>query len=107
MKTVLITGDSWLKDPAIIMKELEWLFSVRALPEEFSVVSTNAEGVEATINPVLVDAGIPVTITDELPEVIDIIVVLLTGKEERAHTIMMEQWMNKRPVYPFYVSPPA
>lgn len=103
MKTVLVTGDPWITDAEMLMVSLEHLFKVKALPDEFEVISQNFTGVEATINPVLESAGIKVTIVEELPEVIDIIVVFLDNTDQRAYDIMMNQWHSKRPVYPFHV----
>ena len=101
MKTVFITGDSWITDAQVIMKELEYLFSVKALPEQFKVITTGAEGVEQTIEPVMLEAGFDVTHYNEPPEDIDIVVVLLSEKEERAKAIMIKQWQSRKAVYPF------
>lgn len=105
MKTVLITGDSWITDTDMIMRDLEYLFRIKALPEQFKVISTSAEGVERIIEPVLLQAGLDVTVYSELPEEIDIVVVFLSDKEPRAYEIMMKQWHSKKPVYPFKVTP--
>lgn len=103
MKTVAITGDAGYTNVEQIMKDLEYLFRVKALPEVFEVYTTEAEGVEKVITPVLRDAGISVVKVDELPDV-DIMVVFLNNKEKRAYDLMMHQWHSKRPVYPFMVS---
>jgi len=104
MKTILVTGDVGYNNTEQIMKDLEYLFRVKALPEVFEVITTEAPGVEAVIAPVLRDAGISVVKVSELPEVIDIVIVFLNDKEQRSTDIMMHQWQLKRPVYPFKVS---
>lgn len=103
MKTVIITGDPWITDADMLMKNLEYLFGNGSLPPEFEVITQNAPGVEATINPMLEEAGLKVTVVDELPEV-DIVVVFLDNSDERAHAIMMAQWGSRKPVFPFHVS---
>ena len=104
MKTVIITGDPWITDADMLMKNLEYLFSNGSLPEEFRIITENAPGVEQTVNPMLEGAGIPIEVVEayneELP---DILVVFLDNSDQRAYDIMMRQWHSRKPVYPFHV----
>ncbi len=100
MRTVFVTGDSWITDAAMIMADLEYLFNVGTIKDTDTFITTNAAGVEATIAPLLQEAGLSVVPVTDISEP-DIVVVLLSEKEERAHEIMMNQWRSHKAVYPF------
>lgn len=105
MKTVLITGDERFTNIDIIMRDLDYLFRTKQLPPSFKVVTTGAAGVEAVVEPVMLDAGFDVTSYSEVPEHVNIVVVFFIEENTRAYEIMMNQWNNKKPVFPFKVQP--
>ena len=103
MKTVLIVSDPEHKDVDGMMASLEHLFSVRSLPDEFIVITSNAPGAETLMPPIMAEAGFEVKVVDDVSEP-DIMVAFTSKREGRAYDLMMHQWNSKRWVYSFHVS---